>query len=158
VSKLDLNKLGRIVAMVGSSHEGEVLTALRLADRMVRDAGMQWQDLLSPAHQLKIAMDAAAVLLSENTALRAELEQLRTTGTAIAMWSEVGAAISETQRAAQWALDLHRQERVWLSNFEIRFLNTCAQWGGRRLPPTQAPIFQRVMDRVAARTGMTPPV
>jgi hypothetical protein len=75
VSELDLKKLGRVIAMVGSSHEGEALTALRLADRMLRDAGMRWEDLLSPAHELDIATEAAVVLLAENTALRAELEQ-----------------------------------------------------------------------------------
>jgi hypothetical protein len=65
VSELDLKKLGRVIAMVGSSHEGEALTALRLADRMLRDAGMRWADLLSPAHELDIATEAAVVLLGE---------------------------------------------------------------------------------------------
>ena len=35
MSELDLKKLGRVIAMVGSDHEGEALTALRLADRML---------------------------------------------------------------------------------------------------------------------------
>jgi len=156
VTELDLKKLGRVIAMVGSCHEGEALNALCLADRMLRDAGMRWEDLLSPAHELEVATEAAAVLLAENTALRAELEQLRTTGAAIATWSEVGAAIANTQRDAQWALDLHRQGRVWLSDFEVSFLRTCAQWDGR-LTSKQAPIFQHVMERIADRTGVTPP-
>jgi len=155
VSELDHKKLGRIIAMVGSGQEGEALNALRLADRMLRDAGMRWEDLLSPVHELEIATEATAVLLAENTALKAELEQLRTTSTAVAMWSDVGAAVSDTQRAAQWALDLHRNGRVWLSDIEVRFLSTCTQWEGR-LPPKQASIFQRVMEGIAARTGMTP--
>jgi hypothetical protein len=156
VSELDLKKLGMVIAMVGSSHEGEALTALRLADRMVRNAGMRWEDLLLPAHELEIATEAASVLLAENTAFRAELELLRTTGAAVATWSEVGAVIADTQRAAQWALDLHSHGRVWLSDFEVRFLGTCTQWDGR-LTPKQAPILRRVIDRIAARTGMTPP-
>jgi hypothetical protein len=156
VSDLDLKKLGRVIAMVSSSHEGEALTALRSAGRMLRDAGMRWEDLLSPAHELEVATEAAAVLLAENTALTAELERLRTTDTATATWSEVGAAIANTHGAAQWALELHSHGRVWLSDFEVRFLKTCTQWDGR-LTPTRAPIFQRVMDRIAARTGMTPP-
>jgi hypothetical protein len=119
---------------------------------------MRWEDLLSPAHELEIATEAAAVLLAEKAALKAELEQLRTAGTAIATWSEVGAAIADTQRTAQWALDLHRHGSVWLSEFEVRFLSTCTQWGGR-LIPKQAPIFRRVIERIgiAVRTGMTPP-
>jgi hypothetical protein len=156
VSELDLKKLGRVIAMVGSSHEGEALAALRLADRMLRDAGMRWEDLLSPAHELEIATEAFAVLLAEKAALKAELEQLRTTGTAIATWSEVGAAIADTQCTAQWALDLHRHGSVWLSDFEFRFLGTCRQWDGR-LTLKQTQIFQRVMERIAVRAGMTPP-
>jgi hypothetical protein len=156
VSELDLKKLGRVIAMVGSSQEGEALTALRMADRMLRDAGMRWEDLISPAHQLEIATEAAAVLLAENTALKAELEQLRTTGNAIGMWSEVGAEIADTHRGAQWAVDLHRRGLVWLSDFEVRFLITCTGWDGR-LSLKQAQIFRRVMERIAVRTGMTPP-
>jgi len=155
VSELDHKKLGRIIAMVGSSQEGEALNALRLADRMLRDAGLRWEDLLSPVHELEIATKAVAVLLDENTALRTELEQLRTTGTAVAMWSHVGATISNTQRAARWALALYHQGHVRLSDFEVRFLNTCAQWGGR-LTPRQAPILQRLIDGIVARTGVTP--
>jgi hypothetical protein len=156
VSELDLKKLLGVIAMVGSSHEGEALNALRLADRMLRGAGKRWEDLLSSAHQLEIATEAVAVLLAENTALRSELEKLRTTGTTVASWSDVTAAISDTQRSAQWALDLHRHGRVWLSDFEVRFLSTCTQWDGR-LTPKQAAIFQRMMDRIAVSTGMTPP-
>jgi hypothetical protein len=150
-----LKKLGRVIAMIGSCHEGEALTALRLADRMLRDAGMQWEDLLSAAHELEVATEAAAVLLAENTALKAELERLRTIDTATATWSEVGAEVG-TRSAAQWALDLHSHGRVWLSDFEVDFLRTCTQWDGR-LTPKRAPVFQRVMDRITARTGMTPP-
>ena len=156
MSEFDLKKLGRVIAMVGSRHEGEALTALRLADRMLRDAGMRWEDLLSPAHELEIATEAASVLLAENTALKDELEQLRTTGTGIATWSDVGAPLAATQRAAEWALDLHRHGRVWLSEFEVRFRSTCSQWGGR-LNPKQAPIFRRVMERIAVCTGVKPP-
>ena len=155
MSEFDFKKLGRVMAMVGSSHEGEALTALRLADRMLRNAGMQWEDLLSPTHQLQVATDAAA-LLAENTALKAELEQLRTIRTVVSPWSEGGPVIADTQRAAQWALDLHRQGRVWLSDFEVRLLGTCTQWS-RPLTQKQAPFFRRVMERIAVSTGMTPP-
>ena len=72
------------------------------------------------------------------------------------MWSEVGAATADTQRAAQWALDVHRQGRVWLSDFEVRFLITCTRWDGG-LTPKQVPIFRQVIERIAVRTGMTPP-
>jgi hypothetical protein len=157
VSELDLKKLGRVIAMVSSSHEGEALNATRLADRMLRDAGMRWEDLLSPAHELEVATKAAAVLLAENTALKAEVEQLRTTGTAIATWSEVGAAISDTQRAAAWALELHCQRMAWLTPPETDFLTTVRDhWRGPLTSP-QACWFRSIIDRICTRTGLQPP-
>jgi hypothetical protein len=157
VSKLDLKKLGRVIAMVGSSHDGEALTALRLADRMLRNAEMRWEDLLSPAHELEIATEAVAVLLAENTALKAEVEQLRTPGTMIATWSEVGAAISDTPRAAAWALELHRERKAWLTPPEIDFLTTVRDHWRGPLTPSQAPWFRSIMDRICTRTGLQPP-
>jgi hypothetical protein len=156
VSELDLEKVGRVIAMVGSSHEGEALTALRLADRMLRDAGMRWEDLLAPFHQLEIATEAAAILHAENTALKSELDHLQDTGTAIAIWQDIGATSSNTRMAARWALDLHGSGRVWLSAFELAFLKTCTEWAGH-LTPRQRPIFQRIMDRIVERTGELPP-
>jgi hypothetical protein len=157
VSKLDLKNLCRVIAMVGSSHEGEALNAVRLADRMLRDAAMRWEDLLSPAHELEVATKAAAVLLAENTALKTEVEQLRTTGTAIATWSEVGAAISDTQRAAAWALELHRERMAWLTPPETDFLTTVRDhWRGPLTPP-QARWFCSIIDRICTRTGLQPP-
>jgi hypothetical protein len=148
VSELDLKKLGRVIAMVGSSHEGKALTALRLANRMLRNAEMRWEDLLSPAHELEIATEAAAVLLAENTALRAELEQLRTTGPAVATWSSVGTAITDNQRAAACALELHRERMAWLTPPETDFLTTVRDhWCGPLTLP-QARWFCSIIDRI----------
>lgn len=157
MSELDLKKLGQVIAMVGSSHVGEALNALRLADGMLRDAGMPWEDLLSPAHQLDIATEAVVVLLAENTALKAEIEQLRTTGTAVATWSEVGTAITDNQRAAAWALELYRERMAWLTPLETDFLTTVRDhWRGPLTPP-QARWFRSIMDRICTRTGLQPP-
>lgn len=40
-------RLARLLGMVGSSHDGEALNAARLADRMVRDAGLTWHEVLA---------------------------------------------------------------------------------------------------------------
>jgi hypothetical protein len=157
VSELDLTKLARILGVAGSSsHEGEALNAVRLADRMLRAAGATWDDLLAAQDQLAVAYEAAAVLNAENLALKAELDQLRTTGTAVGIWQDVGSAITSSRSAAQWALGLHQTGAVWLSAFEVDLLNTCTTWAGR-LTPRQQPVFQRIMDRIVNRTGLTPP-
>jgi hypothetical protein len=39
-------KLAAILGMMGSRHDGEVLAAARTAERMRREAGVSWQELL----------------------------------------------------------------------------------------------------------------
>jgi hypothetical protein len=40
-------RLIRLLGMLGSSHNGEVANAGRMADRLVRDAGLTWQDVIA---------------------------------------------------------------------------------------------------------------
>lgn len=44
---LDESRLIKLLARLGSSHDGEVLNAARLADRLVRQAGLTWDDVLA---------------------------------------------------------------------------------------------------------------
>lgn len=44
---LDESRLVKLLARIGSSHDGEVLNAARLADRLVRRAGLTWDDILA---------------------------------------------------------------------------------------------------------------
>lgn len=155
--RLDLQKLRRIIGMVGSAHDGEVVNAFRQADRLIRTAGMTWLDFVLAVEREAVATEGAAVLLDELTAVKAELDQLRTTGSAVALWQDVGAKVNDARRAAEWALDVYRRRLVWLSpDFEVAFLTRCTTWTGR-LTPKMQPIFQRLMDRIVERTGMTPP-
>lgn len=41
-------RLARLLGMLGSAHDGEVLNAARLADRLVRDHGTTWHDVVRP--------------------------------------------------------------------------------------------------------------
>jgi hypothetical protein len=43
--KEDLDKFGKVAAMMGSAHDGEVLAAARLATKILRDNNMTWHDL-----------------------------------------------------------------------------------------------------------------
>jgi hypothetical protein len=46
---LNREKLARVLGLLGSSFEGEVVTAARQAERLRRDAGLTWNDILLPA-------------------------------------------------------------------------------------------------------------
>jgi hypothetical protein len=45
---LDLDRLARVLGLLGSSHDGEVLAAARMAERMRREAGATWSQILAP--------------------------------------------------------------------------------------------------------------
>ncbi len=44
---LDRKRLKKLLAMLASSHDGEVLNAARLASAMLRDAGLGWSDIIA---------------------------------------------------------------------------------------------------------------
>ena len=44
-----LDKLAKVCARFGSDFDGERSTAAKLADRMVKDAGLTWEQVLSPS-------------------------------------------------------------------------------------------------------------
>jgi hypothetical protein len=46
---MDLDRLAKLLGMIGSNADGEALTAARMADKLVRDAGMTWFDVICPS-------------------------------------------------------------------------------------------------------------
>ena len=46
---LDLERLRKLCGMFGSAHDGEAANAARMADRMLREAGLAWGDVLQTA-------------------------------------------------------------------------------------------------------------
>jgi hypothetical protein len=40
------DRLVKLLGMVGSAHDGEALNAARLADKLLRDAGLTWADVI----------------------------------------------------------------------------------------------------------------
>jgi hypothetical protein len=41
-------RLGRLLGMLGSDHDGEVINAAKLADQMVRKHGLTWEAIIAP--------------------------------------------------------------------------------------------------------------
>jgi hypothetical protein len=46
-AQLDCDRLGRVLGLLGSAHDGEVVAAGRTADRMVRASGLTWHDVVA---------------------------------------------------------------------------------------------------------------
>ena len=49
ISSADITRLVRLLGMLGSEHDGEVANAGRLADRLVRELGLTWGEVVQPA-------------------------------------------------------------------------------------------------------------
>jgi hypothetical protein len=45
----DRDRLAKLLGLLGSDFDGEVAAAGRLADKLVRNAGLAWSDVLAPA-------------------------------------------------------------------------------------------------------------
>jgi hypothetical protein len=144
-------RLMKLIAMVGSDHDGEVVNAARAADKLLRQNKTTWHDLLAPnGHNRPLV----AVLQRELVAARRENQLLRTQ---LATQPSPFAQSGENHAVqAQWALDLHYTDGIALRTFELEFLESIA---ARPWPLTerQQPVFIRIMLKVRRLSGRTPP-
>jgi hypothetical protein len=156
LDQVDLDRLGKLLGMLGSHRDGEIVNAARAADKLIRTAGMVWADFTEAAGIASSAFAAAEALLAENDMLRAQLAEAEAGRGAIASWQDINAPIGNHRGAAKWALTLHAQGAVWLSGFELSFLARCTTWDGR-LTLRMQPVFDKILTRVIERTGLRPP-
>ena len=72
---LDRDRLARVLGMLGSAHDGEVVAAARQAERLRADAGLTWNDIVIPRlpapkrQNVASVADAIAFVLRHQTAL-----------------------------------------------------------------------------------------
>src|SRR5215471_10842644 len=66
---IDRERLIKLLGLLGSDHNGEIASAGRMADALIRDAGVTWADVISPDTVERERVDA----------MRAENEELRET-------------------------------------------------------------------------------
>jgi hypothetical protein len=59
---LDLTKLARILRLLGSDKSGEVLSAAHATTKMLRSAGLDWEQILSPRSNLQSALSDEELL------------------------------------------------------------------------------------------------
>ena len=49
LAEADRDRLAKLLGLLGSAYDGEVANAGRLADKLVRSAGLTWPDVIAPA-------------------------------------------------------------------------------------------------------------
>jgi hypothetical protein len=67
---LDRDRLAKVLGLLSSDHDGEVTAAARQAERLRRQAGVSWPDVLAPdlglTLELAIAKRVCEQILDEN--------------------------------------------------------------------------------------------
>lgn len=83
-TKLDHDKLAKVLGMLGSAHDGEIAAAGRAANKLIRTAGITWSDALcnggvkrSEPARSNSTKNRLNALRAENTRLQHEIELLR---------------------------------------------------------------------------------
>lgn len=51
--EINKNKLVKLLGMLGSTHDGEVVAAARAAERMLKEAGITWAELFSDSQPVE---------------------------------------------------------------------------------------------------------
>jgi hypothetical protein len=135
---LDRARLAAVLGMCGSDFEGEALNAARLADRLVREAGLTWEAIVAAD---PVLLKAANQLLIENEELRAELDRLRkeVRPRPPQPWGGADGWQDGVQALLLWHEHLSQWDRDFLNSLLLR----C-----RRLSPKQYAVLARIGDRV----------
>ena len=70
---IDRERLIKLLGLLGSDHNGEIAAAGRMADALIRDAGVTWADVIAPETVQRELIDA---LRAENEELREKVHRL----------------------------------------------------------------------------------
>jgi hypothetical protein len=160
-------RLGQLLAMGSSAHDGELANALRLADRLVRQAGLTFEQILLHNDEARPGSRSAQALAHENVLLRGEngalhrqIEELRHENNQLRQRRGVprreANGADNHQAQAHWIVELWQAGEVRLNQFERDFIGTVLDWDGP-LTAKQQPIFDGILRGVVERTGGSPP-
>jgi hypothetical protein len=70
---IDRERLIKLLGLLGSDHDGEIASAGRMADALIRDAGVTWADVIAPD---AIQQELVGALRAENEELREQVYRL----------------------------------------------------------------------------------
>lgn len=106
---IDRERLAKLLGMIGSDHDGEALSAARMADRLVQEARLTWHEVLHVEYrELEIVPD-----ISEDLRMVLGLQQYRSSITewergfldTVEVWLRRGWNLTEKQRVVL--------DRIW---------------------------------------------
>jgi hypothetical protein len=137
---LERERVARVLAMIGSSHDGEALNAARLAHQLITAAGLTWEEFL--AQRENLATEAAQRLLAENEELREQNKRLRARATPQlpSEWTLPSTVAAQIEQAVEWTAVLNDWERKFVTDIA----------GRSRLSPKQLESLNRITVKIQA--------
>lgn len=105
-SALDRKRLKKLLAMLDSSHDGEVLNAARLATGLLREAGLSWDEVIADTTIVTEADAADLARLDDLIAARnvTDILKMRLRAMRVALRNQ---RLAESDRRLIWIL--HRK-------------------------------------------------
>jgi hypothetical protein len=145
----DRQKLTKLAGLLGSAHDGEIINAARLAQRVLTAAGATWAELINPPAPVPLATPAAIDLARMAQLERDAFERGRKAGLAEQQ-------SQQQQHFTSWPVladhCLHQHDRL-LTAFERDFLHDFL--ARRWTTPTVKQ--HRVFATIASRVGISLP-
>src|SRR6516164_256598 len=125
---MDRERLARLLGMLGSAHDGEVVNAGRLAVRLLKSAGLTWEQALN-LDTSDLAVRTAQKLWAENNHLRAdneilldEVRRLRARSLETpASWRKPQSGAEQIEQAIEWTAFLSDWEREFVTSIAGRW-------------------------------------
>ena len=146
-----------VAIMLTSIADGEIVQAARQARKLLERDGKSGNDLaqaIATLDDTSKLREQNGKLLAAAKELKAEVDRLKRQQRPVI--SNLWAATGSPQAQATWALQLHADGVIPLSEFDGDFLATIAAWDGE-ITVKQRPILERILTRIAQRTGRQPP-
>lgn len=153
LAKEDVTRLIQLLGMMGSDHDGEVLNAARLAQRVLTDHKLQWGDVIGLNGSAPSA-PGGANRAEGGGGGKEDVEIAEKIRTAYNMGFRDGVNHRAQQRAEDWrtiAQDILDEGDItaWEETFFMSFAS-----GVRRVPTEKQ---QSIFERVAHRLGIELP-
>jgi hypothetical protein len=133
--ELDLVRLRKLCGMFSSAHDGEIANAARMADRLVRAAGLAWDDVLRPSLPPP-AREPFPDFAEHQRRARAAQARAEWVRRARAEWEQAPASPPPHEDYAHWRVMVRHcaQRASRLSIREARFIESLM---GRMREPTE---------------------
>ena len=137
-------RLIQLLGMMGSEHDGEILNAARLAQRLIGSEGLTWEEVLSSGNG-KISQDDMQVLF--NAGHKKGYDEGYRRGLAEGH-AKQPRAVQPGTSFVSWVRTLRDMYNDDLTDWEQGFVDSFIQRGWSHPTPKQRAVFERIADKL----------